>query len=188
MQVYFDVDERSLLRYRGGLPEEEGRRQAAAADQGLEDPVDVALDGDEGYPRRGVIDFADNRVNPSTGTIQVRGELPNADRMLDHGMRAQVRIPVSEPHKVLMVTARALGTDQGRRFVYVVNGEDVVERRDVKLGRLVDGMQVIEAGLQPDDRVVVNGIQRVRDGTKVAPRTVPMPGETPVPSAPTAKS
>ena len=119
-------------------------------------------------PITGVIDFADNRVNPGTGTIQVRGVLPNPKRLLDAGMRARVRVRVSDPHKALMVTERAIGTDQGRKFVYVVNDQDVVERRDIELDRLIDGMQVIKEGLKPDDWVIVNGIQRVRDGMKVA--------------------
>lgn len=85
-------------------------------------------------------------------------------------MRARVRVRVSDPNKVLMVTERAIGSDQGHKYVYVVNDQDIVERRDIELGRLVDGMQVIKEGLKPDDWVIVNGIQRVRDGMKVQPR------------------
>src|SRR5207249_3972524 len=133
----------------------------------LKIPVYVALEAETDYAHHGVLDFADNRVNPSTGTIQVRGVLPNPERILDAGMRARVRIPVSDPHKALMVTERAVGNDQGRKFLYVVNGENTVERRDVSLDRLADGLQVIKDGLGPEDWVVVNGIQRVRDGMKV---------------------
>jgi RND family efflux transporter MFP subunit len=176
MYVYFDVDERALLRYREHFrkgPTEIGPEPSV---KDLKIPVYVALEGEEGYPHQGVIDFADNRVNPSTGTIQVRGVLPNPKRILDAGMRARVRVPVSDPHKALLVTERAIGTDQGRKFVYIVNGENVVERRgEIKLGRLSDGLQVVE-GLKPDDWVIVNGIQRVRDGAKVDPKRIPMPG------------
>jgi RND family efflux transporter MFP subunit len=176
MYVYFDVDERSLLRYR-----EIGQKQAKPDElqrplKDLHIPVYVALEGEQGYPHKGELDFADNRVNPSTGTIQVRGELPNARRDLDAGMRARVRIPVGAPQKSLLITERAVGTDQGRRFVYIVNDKNVAERRDVKLGRLSDGLQIVEEGVKPEDWIVVNGIQRVRDGAKVEPNRTPMPG------------
>jgi multidrug efflux pump subunit AcrA (membrane-fusion protein) len=91
-------------------------------------------------------------------------------------MRARIRVPVGDPHKVLMITERAVGTDQGRKFVYVVNGQNVVERRDVTLGRLNDGLQVVSEGVKPEDWVIVNGIQRVRDAAKVDPQRVAMPG------------
>jgi multidrug efflux pump subunit AcrA (membrane-fusion protein) len=106
----------------------------------------------------------------------VRGVLPNTERILDAGMRARLRVPIGNPRKSLMVTERAVGTDQGRKFVYVVNGENVVERRDVTLGRLSEGLQVIEEGVKPEDRIIVNGIQRVRDGAKVEPKPITMPG------------
>jgi RND family efflux transporter MFP subunit len=176
MYVYFDVDERALLRYRrhfSGHPNDGGAEPSV---KDLKIPVNVGLEGEEGYPRKGVIDFAENRVNPSTGTIQVRGVLPNAGRVLDAGMRARVRIPVGDPHKAVMVTERAIGTDQGLKFVYVVNDQNVAERRDVKLGRLSDGLQVVQGGVKPEDWVIVNGIQRVRDGAEVEPRRMPMPG------------
>lgn len=177
MYVYFDVDERSLLRYkkdnRKGKEDDAGKQLSIKE---MKIPVYVALEGEEGFPHTGQLDFSDNRVNPSTGTIQVRGVLANTDQLLDAGLRARVRVPVSDPYKALMVTERAIGTDQGRKFVYVVNGQDIVERRDVKLDRLVDGMQIIKEGLKPDDWVIVNGIQRVRDGLKVVPRRTSLPG------------
>lgn len=176
MYVYFDVDERAMARYRRQYrkaPEKGGPEPSVKE---LKIPVKVGLEGEDGYPHTGVIDFTDNRVNPSTGTIQVRGVLPNAKRLLDAGMRARVRVPVSDPHKSLMVTERAVATDQSLRFVYVVNDKNVVERRDVKLDRVIDGLQVIRDGLTPQDWVVVNGIQRVRDGVTVDPKRVAMPG------------
>ncbi len=174
MYVYFDVDERAMLRYRRLYRTSDMKPDVTVKD--LKIPVHVALEGEEGYPHHGVLDFLDNRVNPSTGTIQVRGVLPNPQSVLDAGMRARVRVPIGAPHQALMVTERAVGNDQGRKFLYVVNAEDVVERRDVKLGRVVDGLQIIQEGLKPDDRVIVNGIQRVRDAMKVAPKLGPMPG------------
>jgi len=185
MYVYFNVDERHLLHYR------ESRRKDAKANapqppiKELHIPVEVALEGEKGYPHKGEIDFADNRVNPSTGTIQVRGILSNGQRLFDDGMRARVRIPVSQSRKVVMVTERAVGSDQGRKFVYVVGADDVAQRRDVTPGRLEDGLLVIQEGLKPDERVIVNGILRVRDGMTVKPRNAPMPGtEQPAASTP----
>jgi RND family efflux transporter MFP subunit len=174
MQVYFDVDERAMLRYKNLYRKGDASEQVTVKD--LKIPVEVALEGEDGYPHHGVLDFSDNRVNPSTGTIQVRGVLPNPKRVLEAGMRARVRVPIGDPHKAVLVTERAVGNDQGQKFLYVVNGQDVVERRDVKLGRLADGMQVISDGLKPDDWVIVNGIQRARDAMKVAPKKAPMPG------------
>jgi RND family efflux transporter MFP subunit len=149
----------------------------------LKIPIQVALEGEEGFPHKGVIDFADNRVNPSTGTIQVRGVLANTQRIFDAGMRARVRVPVSDPHKAVLVTERAIGTDQGQKFVYAVNDQNVVERRDVKLDRVINGLQVVREGVKPEDWIIVNGIQRVRDGATVDPKRVPMPGATATPVA-----
>jgi RND family efflux transporter MFP subunit len=185
--VYFDVDERSLLRYR-----ERGRKDAKdsvslPALKELHIPVYLALEGEEGYPHKGEIDFADNRVNPSTGTIQARGVLSNEERIFEDGMRARVRVPVGSPHEVVMVTERAIGNDQGRKFVYVVNDQDTVERRDVAPDRVIDGLQVVREGLKPGEWVIVNGIQRVRDGMKVQPQRGPMPGDRgPAEAAPTS--
>jgi RND family efflux transporter MFP subunit len=173
MYVYFDVDERALLRYKQHF---RAGKSATTTIKELQIPITVGLEGEKGFPHAGVIDFADNKVNPSTGTIQVRGVLQNPNRILEAGMRARVRVPVSDPNKSLMITERAVGTDQGRKFVYVVNDQGVAERRDVSLGRLSDGLQVVTEGLKPEDWVIVNGIQRVRDGVKVERKPVPMPG------------
>jgi multidrug efflux system membrane fusion protein len=186
--VYFDVDERALMRYRQhfrkGLTE--GGAEPSVKD--LKIPVMVGLEGEKGFPHTGVIDFADNKVNRSTGTIQARGELRNQKRILDAGMRARVRIPVSDPHKSLLITERAVGTDQGRKFVYVVADQNVAERRDVQLGRLSDGLQVIQEGLKPEDWIIVNGIQRVRDQAKVDPKQIAMPGVSAEPTTSKTKS
>jgi multidrug efflux system membrane fusion protein len=177
MYVYFDVDERALQRYKHDF--RKGNESALAPSvKELKIPVQVGLEGETGYPHTGVIDFAENQVNASTGTIQVRGVIPNPKGVLDAGMRARVRVPVSEPHKSLLITERAVGTDQGRKFVYVVNDQKTAERRDVVLGRTSGGLQIVQEGLKPEDWVVVNGIQRIRDGAKVEPNRKPMPGAT----------
>jgi RND family efflux transporter MFP subunit len=185
VNVYFDIDERSLLKYRRDFGK---KGELGASIKDLKIPVEVALEGDEGHPHKGVIDFAENHVNPGTGTIQVRAVLPNPDRFFDPGMRAKVRIPVSEPHEVMLVPERAIGSDQGRKFVYVVNAQNVVERRDVELGRVDEGMQIIKEGLTPTDWVVVNGVARVREGLKVDPQRTTLPGAKPVEAAPSSKN
>jgi RND family efflux transporter MFP subunit len=187
MYVFFDVDERSLARYRRYYKKDmKSDKEPSVKD--LKIPIQVGVEGEEGFPHKGVIDFTDNRVNPSTGTIQVRGVLSNENRFLDPGMRARVRVPVSDPHKAILITERAVGTDQGLRFVYVVTDKNVVERRDIKLDRLADGLQAVSEGLKPEDRIVVNGIQRVRDGATVDPKIVPMPGANVEATTPAPKS
>jgi len=173
--VNFNVDERALLRYRGNFLKD---KEPVKDDQSLKPkiPVEVALEGEEGYPHKGFLDFAENRVDPKTGTIQVRGELQNPNGMIDAGMRARVRVPVSKPYKALLVTDRAIGTDQNIKYVYVVDSENVAKRRDVQLGRLEAGLRVIEKGLEPGDQVIVNGIQSVRPEMKVDPKPSEMPG------------
>jgi membrane fusion protein, multidrug efflux system len=188
MYVYFDVPERALLGYRRHFRKDQKQGSAEPTVRELKIPVYVGLEGEEGYPHKGVIDFADNHVNPSTGTIQVRGVLPNPKRVLDGGMRARVRVPVSDPHKALLVTERAVGTDQGLKFLYVVNDKNVAERRDVKLGRLSDDLQVVREGVEPEDWVIVNGIQRVRDAAEVAPKRISMPGAPAEPTNQKTKS
>jgi multidrug efflux system membrane fusion protein len=168
--VYFNVDERSLLRYRESRRKTVKDNSPSPPIKDLHIPVYVALEGESDYPHKGEIDFSDNRVNPSTGTIQVRGVLSNKERIFDEGMRARVRIPVSQPSKVVMVSERAVGTDQGRKFVYVVGADNVAQRRDITPGRLMDGLLIVGTGLKSDEWIVVNGIQRVRDGMKVEPR------------------
>jgi RND family efflux transporter MFP subunit len=189
MYVDFDVPERALLRYRREIRKDRGTDEADLSIRDQKIPIEVELEGEQGYPHQGLIDSADNRVNPSTGTIKVRGVLPNTKRLLDAGMRARVRIPIGDPHKALLVTERAIGTDQGRKYVYVVNDQNVAERRDVKLDRLSEGgLQVVDKGLKQKEWVVVNGIQRVRDGAKVEPRQVPMPGAPAEPAKEKSKS
>jgi RND family efflux transporter MFP subunit len=182
MYVVFSVDERALLRYRmerlkdkGGQKDaKEGKERPSLRD--LHIPVYVALEGEKDFTHKGEIDSADNRLTQSTGTFEVRAILPNPKGLLEDGMRARVRIPVGEAHPALLITDRAIGTEQARKFVYVVNTDDVVERRYVKLGAVHQGLQVVLSGLEPTDRVIVNGIQRVRDGDKVKPNPIAMPG------------
>jgi RND family efflux transporter MFP subunit len=115
-------------------------------------------------------------VNPKTGTLRVRAVFPNKDEFLTAGLFARVRIPIGQPHDAMLVTDRAIDTDQGQKIVYVVDKDNKVDARPVRLGAAHDGLRTIEAGLSPSDLVIVNGLQRVRPGVTVDPKLVDMPG------------
>jgi RND family efflux transporter MFP subunit len=173
--VYFDVDEPSLEEYRKRRAKEVG---AGARDKPPVIPVSLGLVGDEGrFPRQGTIDFAENKLNPATGTIRVRGVFPNKDGQLTPGQFARVRLPVRETYHGLLVTDQAVGTDQGQKYLLVVNSENKAEYRTVRPGRLEDGLRIFRpgAGLEAKEWVIVNGVQRVRPGIEVRPERVPMP-------------
>ena len=170
MYAYFDVDERSMLRYQQ-LARERKRQSAREARV----PVLLKLANEEGFPHEGIIDFIDNRVDPTTGTIRTRGVFPNTNRVLTPGLFVRVRIPGSDTYTALLVADRTLGTDQGQKYVWIVNEQNVVEYRVVTPGSLQsDGLRVIQAGLKPDEWVIVNGLQRARPGVTVAPQRVEM--------------
>ena len=132
-----------------------------------------------GYPHRGAINFIDNQVNARTGTLRVRGVFPNKDELLSPGFFARVRVPVSAAHKALLITERALDTDQGQKIVYVVDSDNRVISRPVRLGALHDGLREITDGLKPGERVIVKGLQLVRPGMTVEPK---------LPDPPTSKT
>ena len=117
----------------------------------------------------------DNQVNPKTGTLRVRGVFPNKDQSLSPGFFARVRVPIGPHHQALLVSDRALDTDQGQKILYVVNDKNEVASRPVRAGALHDGMRAIEDGLKPGERVIVNGLQQVRPGITVEPKLVDMP-------------
>ncbi len=117
----------------------------------------------------------DNQVNPKTGTLSLRGVFPNKDEALSPGFFARVRMPISAPHQALLVSERALDNDQGQKILYVVNDKNEVVSRPVRLGQMHDGLRAIEDGLNPGERVIVNGLQQVRAGAIVEPKSVDMP-------------
>jgi RND family efflux transporter MFP subunit len=169
MYVYFDVDERTFLQVRQWL------RSCQNVSSGNQPVVELGLAHEEGYPHQGIINFADNQVDPNTGTLKVRGVFNNADRVLTPGLFARVHLPKGSPHRALLVPDRAIDTDQGQKVVYVVNKENVVDKRPVELGPLHDGLREIRSGIKPNEQVIVEGIQRVRGGVTVRPRLVEIP-------------
>lgn len=169
MYVYFNVDEQSLLHYKEVL-RKSGVLFRMSHVKELNLPVKIALAGETGFPHQGTLDFVDNQVNASTGTIRARAAIANKDQTFVPGLFTRVRLPVGEPHRELLISDRAIATDQNLRYVLVVNDKDEVERRDVTLGSVSDGERVITSGLKPTDWVIVNGIQRARPGAKVRPQ------------------
>ncbi|MHC5097812.1 MAG: efflux RND transporter periplasmic adaptor subunit [Planctomycetota bacterium] len=130
----------------------------------------VGLADEEGYPHEGVLNFIDNRLDATTGTAQIRGTVPNKNRLLYPGMFVRIRIPSIEETPSLLVYEKAIGTDLGGKFVLVVGQDNVIERRYVKLGQLYEDRRVIEEGLEAEDRYIYKGIQRARPGLPVTPK------------------
>jgi multidrug efflux system membrane fusion protein len=157
--AYFDVDEQTYLKNVG---------PSGTAD------VYVGLIDEEGYPHRASLDFVDNRVDADHGTIRARAVLDNTSGRLTPGLFARVRLVSPRQINAAFVDDRAIGTDLGRKFVFVVDDANVVQYRAVETGRLIDGMRVVTDGLEQGDVVVVNGLQRVRPGVTVAPTQVAM--------------
>jgi RND family efflux transporter MFP subunit len=168
----FDVDELTLLNIQKKI--REGKLKSAR-DPDAKIVVELGLANELGYPHLGTIDFVDNKVNASTGTLRVRGVFPNNDYVISPGLFVRIRVPLGEPYTALQITERAIDTDQGQKVVFVVNAENKVVKRDVRLGALNKGLRVIEAGLSPGERVIVDGLQRVRAGLVVKPDLVKMP-------------
>jgi RND family efflux transporter MFP subunit len=168
--AYFDVDERTVQRVRQLV--REGKLKSAREN---EVPVSLGLATEEGFPHQGTINFLDNQVHAKTGTLRARGVFANKDEALAPGFFARVRVPVSPPHKALLVSERALDCDQGQKIVYVVNDNNEVVSRPVRTGQLHGGLRAIEDGLKPGERLIVNGLQQVRAGATVEPELVPMP-------------
>jgi multidrug efflux system membrane fusion protein len=176
MYAYFDTDEPTLLRIRRAVSE--GRIKLAEAGQ---NPVFMGLQDEDGFPHEGRIDFVNNQVNPTTGSITMRGVFPNPKlpggvRLLSPGMFVRIRLPIGPRHPALLVIDRAIGSDQGMKYVYVVDAENKIQYRRITTGPLQDnGLRVIAEGLKPDERVVVGGLQQVRPRMEVRPDETPMP-------------
>jgi RND family efflux transporter MFP subunit len=186
--AYFDVDENSAIRYEQRV--EKGEVKSLRKN---DVPVAMALVGDTDFPIQGVTDFVSNQIDPNTGSMRMRAVFPNENGSLVAGMFGRIRVATSAPHKALLVNDAAIGTNQGQRFILVINSKDEVEYRIVDVGQLHGGLrevmrfrEVTETGpdgkgtlkkvevLTPTDRVVVDGLQRVRPGAKADPKEVDM--------------
>lgn len=167
LYAYFDVSESLILR----LFEERGAG-LGERDRSDDTPVFLGVDTEEGWPHEGTLDYLDNIVDSSTGTIQSRGVFPNEGGMLLPGLFARIRVPLGVEENAVLVEETAIGTDLGGKFVLVVGADDIVELRHVELGALEDdGMRVVRSGLAADERYIINGLQRARPGLPVTPTT-----------------
>ncbi|HBL7049768.1 TPA: efflux RND transporter periplasmic adaptor subunit [Enterobacter cloacae] len=168
--VYFDVDESTYLHYQKLALSGQG---AASNHQAL--PVEIGLVGEDGYPHQGKVDFLDNQLTPSTGTIRMRALLDNTQRQFTPGLFARVRLPGSAGFQATLIDDKAVLTDQDRKYVYVVDKESKAQRRDITPGRLADGLRIVQQGLKPGDKVIVDGLQKVfMPGMPVNAKTVAM--------------
>lgn len=162
--AYFNVSERDLLRY-----QQEYRKRQTPTNGNGKTRVYLGLSNESGYPHKGRVDYVDNQVHATTGTIQVRGVFPNPDALLLPGLFVRIRAALGKHENALLIPERALGSDQQGRFVLVVNNQNMVEYRPIKIGAKVNGMRVIQSGVSANDRVIVNGLQRARPGAPVNP-------------------
>ncbi|HEY0944786.1 MAG TPA: efflux RND transporter periplasmic adaptor subunit [Opitutaceae bacterium] len=161
--VYADVDEHTVLKF---------NRLQRAGRIALEDgrvPVELQLGDEPGFAHRGYLESTDNRLDPETGSLTLRMVFPNTDGQLVPGLFARVRIPVSAPQRALLVSERAIGTDQSQKFVLAVAPDNTVAYRSIKLGPSLEGQRVVRDGLKAGEQIIVNGVQRVRPGMTVDP-------------------
>jgi multidrug efflux system membrane fusion protein len=174
----FDGDEDTFLRV------------GAMARKGMPVTVRIGLANETGFPHEGKLEFVDNRVDPATGSVRMRAIFKNPDHALAPGLFARVQLEggngSATETRAALITDRAVGTDQNRKFVYVVNGENKAEYRPVKLGPVIDGLRVVHEGVKPGETIVVNGLQRVRPGAPVTAQLIPMEADPNQP-APAAK-
>lgn len=164
IHIYFDMDEATYQK--NNRLYFEGKRPSSRENP---NPVQVTLTGETKPSHHGTVDFLDNRLDVSTGTLRGRAVIPNKDFSVLPGQFGRVRLIGSSPYEALLVPDTAVATDQTRKIVFVVKDDDTVEARAVVLGPLDEGLRVIREGLKPEDRVIVDGIQRARVGAKVAP-------------------
>jgi multidrug efflux system membrane fusion protein len=174
--IYFDIDEATYLKYNKLWFE--GKRPSS---RDTPNPVEVTLTGETKPSRNGTINFLDNQLDVSTGTLRGRAVIPNQDLSILPGQFGRVRLIASAPYEALLVPDAAIATDQGRKIVFVVKDDNTVEAKPVTLGPLDDGLRVVREGLKPEDRVIVDGLQRARVGAKVTPhdaKPAPAGGKT----------
>jgi RND family efflux transporter MFP subunit len=179
--VYFNVDEATMQRFQARL------RAKGIVDNGTnpKSSMTLALGDSSEFAYKGTIDYIDNKVDPATGTITVRGILNNPDSALVPGFFARVRVPDGDPHQAVLIPDRAIAVDQGQSYVLVVNDQNVVEFRPIELGSLHGQLREVTKGLTPDDWIITEGLLRTRPGATVAPDKKPVPGGDKDQSVPT---
>lgn len=176
----YDADERVVAR---------ALKQAGSSVQALDRiPVQMGTAATEGTPHLGRLQLVDNQVDPRTGTVRVRAVFENADGSLMPGQFARIRMGQATSGTALLITERAVGTDQNKKFVLVVNDSSKAEYREVTLGATVDGLRVVNSGLKAGERIVVNGLQRVNPGSLLAPQNVEMEAKASAPAGTAEKS
>jgi multidrug efflux system membrane fusion protein len=175
----FTFDEAAYLRY-----QHFSKNATEVATRGGSTPVKLKLLDEQGFDHTGRMDFVDNVINQSSGTIRGRAVFPNADGFFTPGMFGRVQVPGSEPYDALLVPDAAIGTEQAKKFVLVVDADKVVHQKYVTIGQVVGTLRVIKSGLSADDRVVINGLMRARVNQKVTPQEEGSPS----PSRPVAKT
>lgn len=163
--IYFDINESNYIKYKR-LAERGVKAGAVGA------LVEVALPDEEGFPHQGRLDFLDNRLDQGTGTLRARAVLPNKAGLFSAGLFARVRVTGTPRYAALMLPDAAIGIDQTNKYVLAVGSDGIVERRNVTLGPLIEGMRVVREGVAADDWVITRGLQRARPGLKVAPKHV----------------
>lgn len=165
--VYFEGDEHTYLKYNA-----QAQRGERPSSRDAANPVFVGLANEQDFPHAGRMNFVDNALNPDTGTIRARAVLDNRDGVFTPGMLARVKLLGSGEYTATLIPDEAVGTDQDRKYVIVVNEQNVAEYRPVQLGDVADGMRIVRSGVQSGERVVVGGLQRVRPGIPVTPQPV----------------
>lgn len=166
MYAYADVSEDVLLKLNKLM--HEGKLEQNAEGK---TPAQLQLGDEEGFPHQGYIESLDNRVDPNTGSIVLRTVFPNPDGHIVAGLFARIRIPVSDKHPVVLIDDKAIGTDQAQKFVFTLGPNNMVSYQPVVLGPLEGGKRIVRSGLKLGDKVIVNGLQRVRPGAPVTPET-----------------
>jgi membrane fusion protein, multidrug efflux system len=178
MYLYFDSDEQTYLRYAGRARSSGGTNWRTARL-----PVYLGLANESGFPHEGRLDFVDNQVDPQSGTIRTRAVFSNRSRALTPGLFARVKLVGTEKMNATLVRDAAIGTDQDRKFVLVMGPGDTLAYRPIVPGRLTDGLRIVTSGLKPGERIVVNGLMRVRPGMKVTPTLEAMVPDSVPPAA-----
>lgn len=170
VHVVFEGDERAYLRY-----QQMDRSGERGSSRDTANPVEVALADEATFQHKGHMDFVDNAINPATGTIRGRAVLDNPDGVFTPGLFARVRLLGANPRRALLIHDQAIMTDQDRKYVWVVDAKGLAARKDIEPGESVDGLRIIERGLDATDRVVVNGVRKIFfPGQPLKPREVPM--------------